>query len=407
MTTIADINGRLVGNLNLLTEELTEVATAAGAAALQYQQLTASSVNAETNSSINGLNVVGSSGRRVNADGTSKNTSIAVFSDKLSTFGSLTTATGGALLVKTVTAATVDASGAAFKQGFASALDTKTLFQASLVASEALADSSGLPLGSSSVDLVTAAGKTLVEKSNRMLRKIGSTVSLLEDISKDDNIENNIQLTQELADLAGNPSIPVTKMDKVPSRTFLQTYEEMESYLRSSFREITEVIVSDTDTTRDIEVNYDTLRLNDVGVRKFTDVANHFLIMQDGTLQVCRPISEAGQHSLPIHNPNSIGLLFAGGLLGNKKTTSVTRSSKSYTMQQLNTFDAFMKAFYTVVPGGQAWGHNDIDPDRRADPHFNVPRYVQKKFNKFNTQTIEEKRENGSLTIDQLIEAQS
>ena len=407
MTTIADINGRLVGNLNLLTEELTEVATAAGAAALQYQQLTASSVNAETNSSINGLNVVGSSGRRVNADGTSKNTSIAVFSDNLSTFGSLTTATGGALLIKTVTAATADASGAAFKQAFSSALDTKTLFQASLVASEALADSSGLPVGSSSVDLVTAAGNTLVEKSDRMLQKIGSTASLLEDISKDDNIENNIQLTQELADLVGNPSIPVTKMDNVPSRTFLQTYEEMEAYLRSSFREITEVIVSDTDTTRDIEVNYDTLRLNDVGVREFTDVANHFLIMQDGTLQVCRPISEAGQHSLPIHNPNSIGLLFAGGVLGNRKSTSIIRSNKSYTMQQLNTFDAFMKAFYTVVPGGQAWGHNDIDPDRRVDPHFNVPRYVQKKFNKFNTQTIEEKRENGSLTIDQLIEAQS
>ena len=407
MTTIADINGRLVGNLNLLTEELTEVATAAGAAALQYQQLTASSVNAETNSSINGLNVVGSSGRRVNADGTSKNTSIAVFSDNLSTFGSLTTATGGALLIKTVTAATADASGAAFKQAFSSALDTKTLFQASLVASEALADSSGLPVGSSSVDLVTAAGNTLVEKSDRMLQKIGSTASLLEDISKDDNIENNIQLTQELADLVGNPSIPVTKMDNVPSRTFLQTYEEMEAYLRSSFREITEVIVSDTDTTRDIEVKYDTLRLNDVGVREFTDVANHFLIMQDGTLQVCRPISEAGQHSLPIHNPNSIGLLFAGGVLGNRKSTSIIRSNKSYTMQQLNTFDAFMKAFYTVVPGGQAWGHNDIDPDRRVDPHFNVPRYVQKKFNKFNTQTIEEKRENGSLTIDQLIEAQS
>ena len=407
MTTIGDINSKLINNLNLLTEDLTEVATASGAAALQYQQITASSVDATTNSSIGGLNIIGSSGRRVNADGSSKNTSIATFSDNITTFGSLTATTGGALLVKTVTAATTDATSSAFTQQFSSALDTKTLFQATLLASESFSDSSGLPLGSSSVDLVTAAGESLIEKSNRMLDKIGSSGSLLEDISKDDNIQNNIEITAALKDIVGGASIPITKVDNVSSRTFLQTYEEMEAYLRSSFREITEVIVSDTDTTRDVEVNYDTLRLNDVGVREFTDVANHFLIMQDGALQVCRPISKAGQHSLPIHNPNSIGLLFAGGVLGNKKSTSIIRSNKSYTMQQLNTFDAFMKAFYTVVPGGQAWGHNDIDPDRRADPHFNVPRYVQKKFNKFNTQTIEEKRENGSLTIDQLIEAQS
>ena len=76
-------------------------------------------------------------------------------------------------------------------------------------------------------------------------------------------------------------------------------------------------------------------------------------------------------------------------------------------MEQFNTFDTFMRAFYTVVPGGQAWGHNDIDHTRRSDPHFNVPQYIKNKFNKINVQTVEETRENGSLTIDQLIEAQS
>lgn len=406
MTTISDISKKLVDNLTLLEQDLTEVGTAAGAAALQYKQLTSSSEKATINSSINGLDIVGSFAETISPDGNNKSAGLAVFSDNLGTFGSLTSATNGALLAKTVTAATPDAAGAAFRNQFNGVLDNKTLFEVSLVASEALADSTGLPLGSSSKNLVNDAGVALIAKSNSMRTKIGTTDSLLEDITNDVNIQKNVTVNAVFANLIGNPSVPIVDFNNVPPRTFLQTYEEMEAYVRSSTRELTEVVVHATDTSKDMEVNYDVLYAWDVIGREFSEVGYHLIILRDGSLQVCRPISTIGLHTLNEHNPNSIGIAFVGGLLGTRKGNSIIRSHKSYSMEQFNTFDTFMRAFYTVIPGGQAWGHNNIDQNRRSDPHFDVPQYVQKKFNKFNTQTLEETRRDGSMTIDELIEAQ-
>ena len=88
MTTLADINKKLVDNLNLLRQDLTEVGTAAGAAALQYKQLTSSSENAIINKSINGLDIVGSFGETISPDGNNKSAGLAVFSDNLSTLES-------------------------------------------------------------------------------------------------------------------------------------------------------------------------------------------------------------------------------------------------------------------------------------------------------------------------------
>jgi len=408
MTTIGDITGKLTNNLGALLEDLTEVGTAAGAATLQYDLLTASAQDATIGSNKNGLEIVGSAGKRLRDDGTVKNTAVAVFSDNLGTFGSLTSTTGGALLVKTVTGATADAADAAFRNTFGSALTKRQMFEASLVASEALADSSILPLGASTQSLINDAGRILIQRSNIMLENANFKESILEDLVEETELSKNVSITKLVSDTAGRPSIPVIDYRKdVPPRTLLQTFEEMEAYIRSCSREITEVVVHATDTSRDMEVSYDVLRVWDVTNRGLDDVGYHLIILRDGSIQVCRPISIQGAHTLKDHNPYSIGIAFVGGLMGNRKKDQFKRSHKSYTMEQFNTFDTFMKAFYTVIPGGQAWGHNDIDYTRRSDPHFDVPKYVRNKFNKTNVQTVEETRENGSLTIDQLIEAQN
>ena len=44
----------------------------------------------------------------------------------------------------------------------------------------------------------------------------------------------------------------------------------------------------------------------------------------------------------------------------------------------------FFNAFYKVWPGGQAWGHNDTDPQNEPDPGFPVPEFVRSKFGKEN-----------------------
>lgn len=408
MTTIGDISAKLANNLGKLVEDLTDVGTAAGAASLQYDLLTASNQNATVGSNINGIEVVSSAGKRYREDGTVKNTAIGVFTDKLDTFGSLTSTTGGALLIKTVTGVTADAADAAFRNSFSAALSKRQMFEASLVASEGLADSSVLPLGSSTATLINDAGSTLIKRSNVMLANAKFKSSILEDITDNLDLANNITFPEILTDNVGKPSIPTISFeDTVNPRTLLQTFEEMEAYLRSSLRDFTEVVVHATDTTKDMEVNYDVLKAWDVTERGLSEVGYHFIILRDGSLQVCRPISVDGVHSLKGHNENSIGIAFVGGLLGNRSNREAKRSSRSFSMEQFNTFDTFMKAFYTVVPGGQVWGHNDIDHTRRSDPHFNVPRYIKSKFNKINVQTVEETRGNGSLTIDQLIEAQS
>lgn len=408
MTTIGDISAKLANNLGKLVEDLTDVGTAAGAASLQYDLLTASNQNATVGSNINGIEVVSSAGKRYREDGTVKNTAIGVFTDKLDTFGSLTSTTGGALLIKTVTGVTADAADAAFRNSFSAALSKRQMFEASLVASEGLADSSVLPLGSSTATLINDAGSTLIKRSNVMLANAKFKSSILEDITDNLDLANNITFPEILTDNVGKPSIPTISFeDTVNPRTLLQTFEEMEAYLRSSLRDFTEVVVHATDTTKDMEVNYDVLKAWDVTERGLSEVGYHFIILRDGSLQVCRPISVDGVHSLKGHNENSIGIAFVGGLLGNRSNREAKRSSRSFSMEQFNTFDTFMKAFYTVVPGGQVWGHNDIDHTRRSDPHFNVPRYLRNKFNKINVQTVKQTRENGSLTIDQLIEAQN
>lgn len=407
MSTISDITGKLGSNLVALPSDLKSVVSATASASLQYNQLTASAQDAVVGSNKNGLQVIGTAATSFNEDGSVKNTAISTLSSKVDTFGSLTGDTGGFLLNKTVTAATAEAADAAFRDTFGDTLSKKEMFENSLTASEALSDVTDLEAGSSAEPLITQAAELLLNKSDNMLEKVNFKESILDDLMEVENLSENIEVSSQVSKFIGESSIPVIDYRKdIPPRTLLKTFEEMEAYIRTCSREITEVVVHATDTTRDMEVNYDVLYRWDVVERNFTDVGYHLIILRDGSLQVCRPISKVGAHTLNGHNKYSIGIAFVGGLLGNRKQNMFKRSHKSYTQEQFNTFNAFMKAFYTVVPGGQAWGHNDIDQTRRSDPHFDVPKYVRKKFNKYNVQTLEATRRDGALTIDELIGAQ-
>ena len=407
MTTILDVNNKLGQNLGSLVEDLTEVATATAVCGLQYELLTAGKQGLENGSNVNGLKVVGTSGTSFRDDGSTKSTPLAVFGDELGTFGDITQTTGGANLVRTMTAATTEASAAAFNDLFSSTLDNKTMFEAGTFASEAIAEESPLlPLGASTVKLMKDAVELLNAKSAKMLKNAKFSESILNDIVQDSALASNVQITELISDLSGRSSIPVTDFKNLRPRTLLRTYEEMEAYLRSCAREVTEVVVHATDTTRDMDVTYDVLYAWDTE-RGFDEVGYHLIILRDGSLQVCRNVNEIGAHTLKGHNRYSIGIAFVGGILGNRKQTEVIRSAESFTLSQFNTFEAFMRAFYQVIPGGQAWGHNDLDHTRRSDPHFDVKSFVRKKFNKFNVQTVEETRITGALSIDDLIGAQS
>ena len=69
---------------------------------------------------------------------------------------------------------------------------------------------------------------------------------------------------------------------------------------------------------------------------------------------------------------------------------------------QWRTFRKFMACFYSVLPGGQAFGHSDINLNA-VDPGFDVVKYVENIFNKRNTLRNVTAREKGSLDVNALI----
>lgn len=178
---------------------------------------------------------------------------------------------------------------------------------------------------------------------------------------------------------------------------YIETAEELESYLRSSRREYTEVVVYHTSTdyrqnfTRDELLNWYSLEYG------LSDVNYHFLLLRDGRIQINKSINEETPHtSIENHVPHSISIAFVGGL--NDGVQNIDTSSGA----QWRTFRKFMACFYSVLPGGQAFGHSDINLNA-VDPGFDVVKYVENIFNKRNTLRNITAREKGSLDVNALI----
>ena len=221
----------------------------------------------------------------------------------------------------------------------------------------------------------------------------------------------------------------------------VNSYPELESEIRSVSRDITEVIVNWTDTFKSNGVKNGITPYN-----IFNEFANrgvnchfHYLIFPNGDLVKMAPIGvetnhtsfggwKSGKETIEItnkdsHNKHSIGIAFVGGIdafppsgdigyrtdlndrsqtgkealrkntgkrFERKNTIDYRKSVNSYSTSQNKTFYEFMKTYYTIWPGGQAWGLNDLDADQEG-PGFSVSDYVFTQFEKVNTQTSEEK----------------
>jgi len=172
------------------------------------------------------------------------------------------------------------------------------------------------------------------------------------------------------------------------------SFEELESELKATERDITEVIVNWTES-----YNNDGLTPNDIFKEIKSRASNgywHFLIFPNGTITKFAPIGEVTNHTsfggwkrgdtatlyIPnrdSHNKYSIGVAFVGGLDDEKNTF--------LTQKHYESFSKFMRTFYKVYPGGQAWGARDLiglDQGYEA-PGFDVQDYVRTIFNKVNT----------------------
>jgi N-acetylmuramoyl-L-alanine amidase len=401
---------------------LQNIRNAAATAQSQIEQLRNSPLDALPGVNKLGINVLFVSDEGYSDQGdVTRRFSIGILGNELSEIGSLAkspqnadansfykNSRSGANLNRTVTAVTTDAVMSTVPPVLNR--DADFTFNAKEVESKSrsLAERvfDGVTDGSSAVASMNAATTQINETTSFVQSKIKSeritSSSILENITDTTDIASNVGIDAK-SDVFGLSSVEVVEMKNIKPRTILKTYEEMESVIRSCNREVTEVVVHHTDTYEDQIIDYDNVYDWHVTDRGFKDVGYHFLILHNGDLQVARPISQTGAHCLKGHNRYSIAIAFVGGIVGSGSKRGSKRSSTTFRPEQWETFKAFMRAFYSVHPGGQAWGHNDIDPERRSDPNFEVGRYVKKSFGKENIQTKEETQGTGALSIDKMI----
>lgn len=200
--------------------------------------------------------------------------------------------------------------------------------------------------------------------------------------------------------------------------SIIRSYEELEADMRSASREITEYILHWSESATN---QYLTAQdLNDIqdGIRY------HYIILKNGQIQKGLPVNQVGNHiptavvantvaqnnpnelafqgeaqavngetdptspSTADHNKYSIGVCIIGGIAAPAGAPDYERflSKSSITDAQWRTIDGMFHTFFKVFPGGQAFGHNNIEPNE-PDPGFDVQSYVAKKLYKQNIST--------------------
>ena len=245
-----------------------------------------------------------------------------------------------------------------------------------------------------------------------------STLSAEEIEKKLDEVpvsQNNVE-NKQVKDLVGKKTVPAYVLTSQESLwlsentpTFgsyrfdvIGTKEELISELRNTSRDFTEFVVHWTESFKNQNLTAEDIHEWHLD-KGYTGIGYHYIITRSGMLQRGRPLNLIGDHAPEFnHNQFSIGIAFVGGFNCSTLTKNPDRflSSESFTQSQWTTFDMFCEAFYTVLPAGQAWGHNDIS-NLNTDPGFDVPSYVKKKFNKEN-HLLRGDVEGSSLSFQQL-----
>jgi len=170
--------------------------------------------------------------------------------------------------------------------------------------------------------------------------------------------------------------------------TYIASVEELDAEFASIKRDITEVVVHATESYTDKDIG--AIEINNIHNELGHDgIGYHYVIRRDGRLQRGRPINRNGEHApLNGHDIYSIGLVLVGGLNISSGAENPTdfRSAQAFTREQYTTLEKFLRSFYRKYPGGQVFGHNDID-EVELDPYFDVVDYVESVFRKSNVTT--------------------
>ena len=412
MTTIASINNKLQNLLSQYTSLIGGVYTRSLAATTQLKQLTRSKKDLKIGDVVQGIEVISFIDENENQEKVALGrvtTAVPVFGSLLKTnYGSTLLASSGDFLYDiTVPMTTQDVFNlfnSTLRSYFSVVLTSEQIALAAISVSEGMADFNATP-GYSTVPLINQAGDALLDASNSLLARLpGKKKYILDDITETKDLANNISLSS-LTETAPRNPVPIIDYSNPAPRLSLRTLEDIEAYLLTSVRDINQVIVGHTNTYADQFVSYDSLYYRDVTISRLDDVSCHFIITKEGQVITARNINTAAPFADAKHNDFSIAIMLEGGLLGTTGSGNVKYSKKSFTKAQFRAFKIFLKAFYTIYPGGQVWGKNDLDQNT-SEPEFSVTKYIDSVFDKQNTQSIAQVRDAGSLSTDDLIFSQ-
>ncbi len=162
--------------------------------------------------------------------------------------------------------------------------------------------------------------------------------------------------------------------------SYVSSYEELISELRSIKRDITTLVVHWTDTfsnknltAQQIHDMHSAVGMNGIGY--------HYIIRKDGTLQRGRPADQNGEHTLKF-NDRTLAIAFVAGYTCPTGTPNpeLYQSVESITRAQFTTFDMFLSVYYQYFQGGQVVGHRDLE--LVPDPGFDVQNYCRNRFGK-------------------------
>jgi hypothetical protein len=162
--------------------------------------------------------------------------------------------------------------------------------------------------------------------------------------------------------------------------TSLSSQEEITSILSSTARQFTTVVWHWSGHYNDA-ANVGAEELNNeyksVGLKQSP---YHFVIKKDGTIQTGISTENESAHTLEEYRKLSIGVVFVGGYNGASGGPPglVELDVKSITRKQWDSFYVFMKAFYMEIPGGNAFGQNDLIENATASngPGFDVSKKI-------------------------------
>jgi N-acetylmuramoyl-L-alanine amidase len=101
----------------------------------------------------------------------------------------------------------------------------------------------------------------------------------------------------------------------------------------------------------------------------WANIGYHYVIRLDGTVELGRPVSQAGAH-VSGYNTITIGICYVGGL---DRTT--WRPKDTRTEEQKRSMRTLVVALKGVFPDAEVLGHRDFPNVRKACPCFDVRRW--------------------------------